>query len=68
MRTYRAQKAALTRAKNSGEPRKVIAEVDRAFAEFDANGWPDFWSNWQRAKDDAEFELRRTENFWSRYP
>lgn len=51
-------KAALTKAKNSGDHRKVIVEVVKAFAFFDEVGYPDNWSLWQRAKDDAEFKLR----------
>ena len=56
---YRKQKAALTRAKKQG-PQAVIAAVDKAIAEWDEKfpAWPDDWSLWQRAKDDAEFAIR----------
>lgn len=51
-------RAALTRAKKSGDPQKVIAAVKHATARFDVIGWPDQWSNWERAKEDAELQLR----------
>lgn len=51
-------RAALTRAKNSGDPLKVIAAVKHANARFDVIGWPDQWSMWERAKDDAELQIR----------
>lgn len=54
----------LTRAQNSKDPKKVIATVDAAFAVFEAKGYPDQWSNWQRAKDDATFELQRSARMW----
>lgn len=63
---FRTFKGRLTRAKNSGDPRKVIAAV----AEFDAyysqpgKVYPDDWARWERAKDDALFELRRRESAW----
>jgi len=46
-------KAALTRAENTGDPTRIIAACDAAFADFEQVGWPDCWSRWQRAKDDA---------------
>lgn len=52
-------KAALTRAKNSGDPHKVIREVDKALARFDVIGWPDQWPTWTIARDDAQFKLER---------
>jgi len=53
-------RAALTRAKNSKDPQKVIRTCNAALARFEQVGYPDCWSNWQRAKDDAEFELQRS--------
>lgn len=55
-------KAALTRAKKKG-PQAVIKAVDDAMAEWDAKlpAWPDNWSLWQRAKDDALFEIQRNQ-------
>lgn len=52
-------RAALTRAKNTNDPQKVIDTVDAAFARFDVIGFPDQWHAWQRAKDDAIFTLQR---------
>ena len=56
----RKHKSALTRAKNSGDPDKVIAAVDKAFAEFDLpeNIYPDNWRIWEAAKRDAEYAKR----------
>jgi hypothetical protein len=51
-------RAALTRAKNSGDPHKVIAVVDKAARRFDEIGWPDQWPTWTIAKSDAEQKLR----------
>lgn len=58
-RMVRAQRSALTRAVNGGIHLKVIACVNKAFNEFDRLGWPDDWSDWQRARDDAQAALRR---------
>lgn len=52
-------RASLTRAKNSGDPNKVIRECNKALARFEEVGYPDCWSNWERAKMDAEFEKSR---------
>lgn len=53
-RIYPRQKAALTRAVNSGDPEKVAAACKKAVAEWNEIGaWPDDWSRWQRAMDDA---------------
>jgi hypothetical protein len=52
-RSYAQQKAALTRALNSGNADKVRAEVKRTVEEWDETGWPDDWSRWQRALADA---------------
>lgn len=56
---YRKHKAALTRATNSGDPNKIIAACDAAFADFDTyeHGWPDDWHRWNIAKQDAELKL-----------
>jgi hypothetical protein len=50
---YRNLKSRLTRAINSKDHAKVIAECDRAMAIFEDKGYPDSWSRWQRAKEDA---------------
>lgn len=58
-RTYRAQKAGLTRAVNSGEPERVRYECQRV-VRFDwvresphTPYWPDNWRRWARALEDA---------------
>lgn len=48
------QKAALTRARKSGDPERVAQVCKAAVAEWDAIGaWPDDWSLFQRTLDDA---------------
>lgn len=48
------QKAALTRAVNSGDPEKIAKVCKAAVIEWDAIGcWPDDWARFQRALDDA---------------
>lgn len=58
-RTWRAQKAGLTRAVKSGD-RDAIARECRRVVEFDwTEGsphtpyWPDDWRRWRRALEDA---------------
>lgn len=54
-----ALKAALTRAKKQGYP-AVLGACKAAVAEWEVwNAWPDNWSNWQRALDDAAFAHSR---------
>lgn len=54
---FRTQKAALTRAINSGDSDRVVLACKKAKEEWGQppfNGaWPDDWSRWQRALDDA---------------
>jgi hypothetical protein len=52
---YSAQRSALTRAVNSGDPDQVLEACRRAVAQWEAPDgyWPDQWSDWQRALDDA---------------
>lgn len=56
-RHHPSQRAALTRAINSGNPEQVQRAVLKAVREWGAapyNGfWPDDWSRWQRALDDS---------------
>jgi len=49
------QRAALTRAKNSGDREKILATVKAAVAEWNKPGmiWPDDWADWQRTLDDV---------------
>lgn len=60
-RTYKQQKSALTRVQNSGDERKIIAEVARAKAEWETwdYGWPDGWSRWEMAEYDARNSAAR---------
>lgn len=64
-KAYRAQKAALTRAKKSG-PEAVLKAVSdfHNFYEQRNIALPDDHHRWERAKDDAEFALRRDN--WTR--
>lgn len=54
---FAKQKAALTRALNSGDSDKVVLacrNAVRAWGEAPFNGaWPDDWARWQRALDDT---------------
>lgn len=50
---YSNLKRRLTIAIKSGKSDKIIAEVDRAMDIFMDKGYPDDWSHWQRAWDDA---------------
>lgn len=53
-RIGRAQKAALTRAINSGDRAKVIETCAQAVREWDEIGcWRDDWARWQNALDDV---------------
>jgi hypothetical protein len=57
-------KTALTRAKNSGDPVKVLVAVEKAYAAFDRwGGWPDNWHTWNIAVGDAWFDYRRSEAY-----
>lgn len=52
-RVFPKQKAALTRATNSGDVDKVVNACIAAMNEWDEIGcWPDDWARWQRALDD----------------
>lgn len=54
-------KSKLTRAKKSGDPDKVIAVVQEAYAAFDRWGaYPDNWHLFKRAEDDARMQKLRS--------
>jgi hypothetical protein len=56
---YSQQKAALTRAINTGDPDKIRKTVRKAVTEWGHDPWPDDWARWQRALDDhVQFGLR----------
>lgn len=52
---YRAAKARLTRAVNSGDHQKVVDTVSAQYAEWDDGdyAYPDDWHRWERARQDA---------------
>jgi hypothetical protein len=56
---FRTLKSRLTRARNSGDPEKVLNECAHAFAIFDEKGYPDDWHRWERASNDAQLEIYR---------
>lgn len=63
-RELRRLKGRLTRAVNGDDPLKVIAVTREAAEVFDTVGWPDCWTMFQRAEDDAMWRLRQDEP-WS---
>ncbi len=59
--TYRRFKSALTRAVNKKDWQGVLLQA-RKFRDYYRTSdepMPDFWSRWQRAADDAYFNLQR---------
>lgn len=57
-------KAALTRAKNGGDPVKVLAAIEQALDAFDRWGaWPDQWATWKVALDDAFWTFSRSDAY-----
>ena len=54
-RMVKRQRGALARAIKSGEPERVVMAARAAVREWNEPGsmWPDDWSRWQRAVDDA---------------
>ena len=57
MTKFAQQKAALTRAVNSGSFQKVVDATRKVLSEW-GNVWPDDWARWQRALDDAWWHER----------
>ncbi|MBA2726512.1 MAG: hypothetical protein H0U53_11020 [Actinobacteria bacterium] len=55
---YSKSKAALTRAQNSGDNEKLVKVVREAVALFNEKGWPDNWTLWRNALDDAGWSSR----------
>ena len=65
--TYRRNR--LKRAKVSGdksrivfEANQIVQEVKYAIGIFESEGYPDDWSNWTRASDDAQSDIRHYGN------
>ena len=52
-RMVRRHKAALTRARNSGDPRRVVVACRDAVLDFNTTMWPDNWPLWQNALQEA---------------
>jgi hypothetical protein len=46
------------------EAKQLVSEVGYAMGIFEQKGYPDAWSNWQRAKEDAESIITRTQPTW----
>ena len=61
---YTKLKSKLTRAINSKNNDSIIKTCNEALAIFEAKGYPDSWSNWERAKEDAESAKRRESGGW----
>ena len=59
-REYQLLKRRLTAAKNTNDPAVIRAEVRRAKDVFKAKGYPDDWTRWERAADDADSAARRS--------
>ena len=57
---YRQMKSALTRAINSKDTQKIIRTATEALEYFEEAGYPDDWSRWERAKQDAEWKQARS--------
>lgn len=55
--TVRKYKAALTKAKKVG-PEKVVEVCNFVLDDFQDNGYPDCWSLWERARYDAQIQIR----------
>ena len=58
-RQYVQLKSSLTRAMHRGDPGVIIDTVIKAHNCFNATGYPDDWSVWQRAGEDALNRARR---------
>lgn len=42
----------------------ILRLHDEAMAKFEEIGYPDYWHDWQRAKDDIEMQRAHTKGFW----
>ncbi len=54
-------KARLTRAKNTGHPVAVLEAVEYTLDAWSGKAWPDQWSTWRSALDDAFFKFSRSD-------
>lgn len=65
--THRRLKSQLTRAERSGQPIKVLAAVEAALEGWRGKAWPDDWSRWSRALQDA-YQARVRIEAWGEGP
>jgi N12 class adenine-specific DNA methylase len=56
---YRKQKTGLTRALNAKDWKAVLANVEAFDKHWEGRSPPDDWARWERAKEDAQYELAR---------
>ena len=64
---HRRLKTKLTRAERSGAPLKVLAAVEDALETWSGKAWPDEWSRWARALEDA-YRARLRVEAWGEGP
>ncbi len=60
---FRRQKTALTRAINSQVNIKVLETCEKTLDEWSGKAWPDDWSRWLRALEDAWYAFHRSERW-----
>lgn len=60
---YAKLKSNLTRAKTSGDGRKILAAVEAAVEVFNEKIWPDNWPMWRIALEDAAQEAWTERDF-----
>jgi hypothetical protein len=58
---YAKRKRALNKAINAQNWQEVIQKVDEDLAYFEQTGYPDDWSKWENAKEDAQAAMRRAD-------
>jgi hypothetical protein len=57
-------KSRLMRLKNNGDNQGIITLWEEFQEWCDANMWPDNWSLWERAAQDAAFTLQMSKDGW----
>lgn len=61
----RELKSKLTRAVKQGDPVNIRKVCEEALDIFEEKGYPDCWSNWDRALTDANFSKARTNGIFN---
>lgn len=61
---YTKLQSKLKSAINSKDNDRIISTCDEALAIFEVKGYPDLWSDWERAKDDAECSIHLAHSSW----